>query len=344
MPSRVGRPNAPVFVMGSPRSGTTLLYHMLLSAGDFAVYRTEAYVFNMLVPRFGNLSARKNREALLKVWLGSEKFRRSGLTPEEITARVHEGVRNGGDFLRVLMESICQKQGVRRWAECTPENVLYVHDIKRTIPEALLIHIVRDGRDVALSLEKMGWVRPLPIDRRRPVFVAGLFWGWLVDAGRRNGQAYPQDYLEVKYEDLIQQPRETLARIAQFIEHDLDYDRIQGAGVGSVSNPNTAFEAEAKQGAFQPVGRWKSSLSPGELTELEELIGKQLRAAGYPTEKESPNHWRDAAWRILYRTIFHAKHFLKTRTFLGRWLVDTKLLSEASYYDQDKIAERRAKA
>ena len=55
------RSKAPVFVLGSVRSGTTLLYHMLLSSGNFVVYRTESNVFNLLEPRFGDLSAKRNR-------------------------------------------------------------------------------------------------------------------------------------------------------------------------------------------------------------------------------------------------------------------------------------------
>ena len=56
---------APVFVLGCPRSGTTLLYHMLLSAGNFAVYRAESQVFNLLEPHFGSLSQAANRRKLL---------------------------------------------------------------------------------------------------------------------------------------------------------------------------------------------------------------------------------------------------------------------------------------
>ena len=52
-PESGARSKAPVFVLGCPRSGTTLLYHMLLSAGNFAVYRAESQVFNLLEPRFG---------------------------------------------------------------------------------------------------------------------------------------------------------------------------------------------------------------------------------------------------------------------------------------------------
>ncbi len=159
------RKHAPVFVLGSVRSGTTLLYHMILSSGGFAVYRTESHVMNLLEPRFGDLSVRRNREKMMDAWLDSKLFRISGLDAEEIRKKVLADGRNGGDFLRIVMEEIAHSQGAERWAECTPEHLLYLKRIKETIPDALIIHIIRDGRDVALSLEKQKWIQPLPGDR-----------------------------------------------------------------------------------------------------------------------------------------------------------------------------------
>src|SRR5206468_9163246 len=84
------RKHAPVFVLGAPRSGTTLLYHMLLSAGGFAVFRAETHVFDLLGPRFGDFGKLRNRRVLLEEWLRSNSFRISGLDP----ARVEELVLN----------------------------------------------------------------------------------------------------------------------------------------------------------------------------------------------------------------------------------------------------------
>src|SRR5437870_11748470 len=113
---------APVFVLGCPRSGTTVLYHMLLSARGFAVYRDESNVFNLLVPRFGDLSSARNRHKLMECWLRSKLFRVSGLDAAEITAKIMAECRSGGDFLRIVMEEIARKQGVGRWADCTPDR------------------------------------------------------------------------------------------------------------------------------------------------------------------------------------------------------------------------------
>ena len=114
---------APVFVLGCGRSGTTLLYHMLLSAGNFAVYRVESNVINLLEPRFGDLSVAANKRRLLEAWYDSRLYTLSGLDKEEIAAKVMSECRNGGDFLRIIMSEMARKQGVQRWADTTPEHL-----------------------------------------------------------------------------------------------------------------------------------------------------------------------------------------------------------------------------
>src|SRR5438067_4416909 len=85
------RSKAPVFVLGCPRSGTTVLYHMLLSAGSFAVYRAESNVFSVLQPRFGNLKSARHRKELLGYWFKSKLFQATGLNSELVREKViHE--------------------------------------------------------------------------------------------------------------------------------------------------------------------------------------------------------------------------------------------------------------
>lgn len=317
--SASSRCQAPVFVLGCGRSGTKFLYHTILSAGGFAVYHAESNAFNLLGLRFGNLEYRKNREKLLSAWFKSKLFQRSGLTQEEIAPRILEECHNAGDFLRILMETIARKQGVTRWAESTPLHLLYLPLLKKLVPDALIIHIIRDGRDVAASLNKIGWIRPYPWDRGRSLVLAGLFWKWIVSKGRRYGRRMGDDYLEVHYEDLVQQPRETLARLGAFIDHDLDYDRIQAVALGSVHNPNSSFREDNQQKDSNPVGRWKTLHTAEEIAELESAIGDLLEETGYalslPKRPPSP------AVRLMsfvYPAVFDVKLWLKSSTPLAR--------------------------
>src|SRR5215475_15730438 len=82
------RNHRPVFVMGCHRSGTNLLYDTLLSAGGFAVYRGYLPVYESLLPHFGSLANRRNREKIVATWMRSEGFRRSGLEAEPLSSKL----------------------------------------------------------------------------------------------------------------------------------------------------------------------------------------------------------------------------------------------------------------
>ncbi len=319
------RSKAPVFVLGCPRSGTTVLYHMLLSAGGFAVYRAESNVFNLLVPRFGDLSSARNRHKLMEFWVRSKLFRVSGLDASEITAKIMAECRSGGDFLRIVMEEIARKQGVGRWADCTPDHLLYIPEIKRELPDALIIHIIRDGRDVALSYVKQGWAYPLPWDRDGHLAVAGLYWEWIVRNGRECGRKFGADYHEVYFEDLVTKPQQTLSKLSDFIGQELDFERIQKTGIGSVSEPNSSFLDESGDVEFNPVGRWKDKLSPQQLATFEGMVGDFLQNLGYPLagEEQKPNNgFRIKRMKAIYPFMFEAKQWLKNRNLLGRHLIN----------------------
>ena len=321
-PGRImARSKAPVFVLGCGRSGTKFLYHTLLSAGGFAVYHAESNAFNLLGLRFGNLASSKNRRQLLDEYYTSKLFQRTGLEPKDIDDRVMRDCRNAGDFLRIVMEAIAGKQGVDRWAESTPLHLLYLPLIKSVIPDALIIHIIRDGRDVTASLHRIGWIRPLPWDRGRAFLVPAIFWRWIVSKGRRYGRAMGKDYIEVHYEDLVQHPRETLAQLGAFIEHDLDYDRIQQVALGSVHNPNSSFRGDGKETEVATIGRWKRMFTPPQVRDMEWSIGELLSETGYSLETPSPELRASLPVRFmnfLYPLYFDFKLWLKSRTPLAR--------------------------
>jgi hypothetical protein len=294
---------------------------MLLSAGDFAVYRAESNVFNLLVPRFRGMRSAADRQELLNVWLRSKLFRVSGLEPGEISARIMAECGNGGGFLRIVMQAIARRQGVQRWADCTPEHLIYMKEIKRQIPDALFIHIIRDGRDVALSYAKQGWSHPLPWDRDQHLAVAGLYWEWMLRRGRKEGQRLGDAYREVRFEELISNPQQTLSRLGEFIGHDLNYERIQRAGIGSVSNPNTSF-GEASDVAFNPVARWKTRMSAEQKSAFEGIVGDFLEELGYIPASSVARKGSLQAFqlRATYLSMFAAKQWMRINTPLGRWV------------------------
>jgi Sulfotransferase family len=319
---------APVFVLGAPRSGTTLLYHMLLSAGGFAVFRAETHVFDLLGPRFGDFGKLRNRQRLLEQWLESKSFEVSGLDAARVKDLVLNQCHGWGDFLRKIMEEIARDQQVERWAECTPDHLLYLPEIKEEIHDALIIHIIRDGRDVAVSAAKQGWFHPFPWDRHREVLVAGMYWEWVVNQGRRFGSYLGSDYREVRFEQLLVNPSETLASLGRFIGHDLDYERIRKVGIGSVTNPNTSFEPGREGEGFAPIGRWQEQLGDEDQAALEYLLADTLTALEYPLSGGSgkTNESELRRMKAIYLRWFETKQWLKMHSALGRRLVNTEIV------------------
>ncbi len=308
------RSQAPVFVVGCARSGTTLLYDTLMSAGGFAIYLGESNIFNLLAPRFGDLSVRENRQRMLDVWLGSRLFRVSGLERSELEQKIPDNCQNAGDFLRIVMDELALQQNASRWAANAPEEILHLKHIKKTIPEALIIHVIRDGRDVSLSLSEKRYIRPFPWRDRETPEGAALYWEWIVEKGRAAGSQLGNDYTEVRFEELVGNPRVVLQQLSGFLDQDLNYDRIQQTAIGTVARPNTSFTRGARRN-FSPVERWKKQLTPTQLTKIEGLVGGTLSGLGYKlasADRKSANRLERTWNRLIYRQFFELKYLWKT--------------------------------
>ena len=316
--SSVERKVRPVFVIGCHRSGTNLLYDTLLSAGGFAIYRGYLPVYKMLVPRFGSLAKQNNRSRMMNAWVRSKGFRRSGLDAEQLTARVRDECRSGGDFVRIVMGEIARSQNVARWVLYDPDNLLYIPRIRADIPDALFVHIIRDGRDVALSLSKMGGSKPLR-NRAAGLLPTALYWEWMVRRGRQHGLRIADDYIEVRYEELVSDPRVTVRKLGEFLDHDLDYDSIQKASLGRLREPNSSFWQEDER--CSPLNRWSAKLSRSEIVSVEAMVGEFLEELGYSLSSPRgalKSGLAEKAMRAFYFSLLNTKLWLKTQTPAGR--------------------------
>src|SRR5208282_3466113 len=195
---------------------------------------------------------------------------------------------------------------------------------KKDIPNALFVHIIRDGRDIALSLKKMGGFAPLPWDRSETnsLVATALYWEWMVRHGRAAGRRFPADYIEIRYEDLIVNPRETLGKLGSFIDHKIDYDQVQRAGLGSLSKTNSSFREDGAKENINPLGRWKEKLSPANVAAIESTVGACLEENGYPLSlpaSERSISLRCSLMRLMYPAFLGSKLWLKLNTPVGRF-------------------------
>jgi hypothetical protein len=206
-------------IVGSPRSGTTLLRLMLDSHPELAIPPETGFL--ALAPKLrgrGDKLREKFFRALINYpqplpnWpdfeIPQDAFR-TALT-EIVPFTVSQGFRA---FYRLY----AARFGKPRWGDKTPLYCLELNTIRRVLPEARFIHIIRDGRDAALSLRKT-WFSP-----GSGIEIQAAYWRKSVLSARRAGLGR-SDYMEVRYEDLILSTQSALEQICAFV--GLSYEDI----------------------------------------------------------------------------------------------------------------------
>ena len=206
-------PRHPVFVVGMPRSGTTLL-SSLLDAHPDLVIAPETHYFTRCWTG-DPLRSLADAERMLDRLDQQPGVHDMGLTDEE-WATIRERVRalevpTHGDVLRALLDTYAARSGTSAWGEKTPDHLRFVPEMAQQFPEAVFIAIVRDPRDVVLSLQDLPWSRSTLPEQA---------WTWRRYAARisRYHEEYGDRFFSLRYEGLITDPEGTLRDVCAFLE------------------------------------------------------------------------------------------------------------------------------
>ena len=156
---------------------------------------------------------------MLAAMTGNRTWGDFGIDAEEMR-RALEAVPTASDAaaaVRAFFDAYAERQGKPRWGDKTPAYMLSVQRIGRTLPEARFIHLIRDGRDVALSQSARA------LNEQPPPAEQAARWVKRIRKSREQAQALKgARYVEARYEDLVRDPEPTLRRICEFI--DLAWD------------------------------------------------------------------------------------------------------------------------
>ncbi|MCC7202296.1 MAG: sulfotransferase [Nitrospirae bacterium] len=319
------RLDSPIFVVGTSRSGTTLLYNILLSSGEFPLYEAETKLLDECAIKYGNLKRERNYHKFMKDWGISKQFIRSGMKIEQFQEQARDHCNNYIEFLSFFMDSMAKRQGKKRWAEKTPSHIRHMRELSRAFDNARFIHIIRDGRDVALSRRKLGWIGVRSKDPLKQLLFSAIDWEITVRNGRRMGNKLGSNYLEVRYEDLISNIEDVLTRINQFADVKIDRQKIKDISMGSLRKANTAFGEKMDGISSKAVERWRKDLTEDELTCLNIAIGKSLSELGYNVpERGGMNkaglYWKATCLKLYYKVLIRTKKILKQKLLIGHFL------------------------
>jgi hypothetical protein len=268
------------FVVGCPRSGTTLLRAMLDSHPDLAV-PGESYFIVELAPQFSPKRFRRFKlDRFADVLLAHPRFEHWELPAADVRAAfAAEQPDDYAAALRVLYATYARAQGKPRYGDKTPNYVLDLPLLGDLFPEAQFVHMVRDGRDVALSVTQIeGW-GPSKIEG------AARYWVKHVDAGRRAGNALgPHRYHEVHYDDLVDEPETTLRSVCRFfgLSYDpvmLDYPGRFDALVSSNMQPE--IHERLRRPPTKGLRSWRDEMDEHDVATFEAIAGDALARFGF---------------------------------------------------------------
>jgi len=197
-----GSSNAPVFVVGCQRSGTTLLRLILDSHSHISCGPETRFLEDM-------------ERIVTKDW---QRLERYGLDQEDWLKRI-------AAFFGGVHHDYAVSRGKKRWADKTPLYALHMDFIARLFPDAQFVHVIRDARDVAVSHRKrFGY---------RSSLRSAVKWPRYIAAARESGaRLAPGRYYEVRYDRLVADPEATLRPMLDFLGEDfepqmLEFDKQQ---------------------------------------------------------------------------------------------------------------------
>lgn len=259
--------SAPIFIGGMFKSGTTLLRAML---GEHSAIASglETYWFNW------NWAERDSAKMQGKIVQLAGFY---DLPSDEVVA-LAQSAPSTEAFLDALMNELASKLGKRRWAEKTPGNIAHVDRIWSFWPNAQVIHITRDPRDVFASLrEARKWDTVEEFAER---------WCNTIGAGTELiNRIKPDDtaYLVIRYEDLIDAPEATMRRVVSFLNEDWepqvgtfsgrdgDFEKVRDA----TGKASTTLERLKEPLTNQRVGIWRNILADKDIADIKDAIASR---------------------------------------------------------------------
>jgi hypothetical protein len=311
------------FIVARGRSGTTLLRAMLNAHPDMAVPPESHFVVPMLRRR-RRLEARGHLliDDFVADLSGRYGFRRWGLDVRDVEGRLRSsGSLTLPDAIREVFGVFAERHGKGRYAEKTPINVLHIPLLARTFSEARFVHVIRDGRDVALSyLDADFGSGSIP--------EAALYWRRFVRKGMRSGaRLLPDRYLEVRYEHLVAEPETVLRSVCEFLDlgfHPVMLRYHERADDLLRTTSHSEHHSRIALPPTQGLRNWRREMDPDALAMFEAIAGDLLDELGY--ERGAPivtrRTRREAQREVAALTVRRA------RDRIGRVTRHTRMLRE----------------
>jgi hypothetical protein len=282
--------NPYVFFVGCPRSGTTLLRRIGDAHPELAITRELHWLPSFWEERIGITSDGFVTPKLVDRLLADRRFRRLGVDEGTLSALVKDSrPKHYARLVTELFDLHGKARGKRLVGEKTPRYVHQLPTLHALWPHAKVVHLIRDGRDVCLSvLDWQKGARNFSTWEADPVSTTALFWEWNVRLGREmSARLGASRYLELRYESLIEAPEGQCRALCAFLGVRYDAAMLRFHEGRTREDPRL----DAKK-AWLPVTRglrsWKTQMSGADVVRFEAAAGALLADLGYERLAPTP--------------------------------------------------------
>lgn len=275
-----------LYIVGVGRSGTSLLQAML-NAHPHVCFPPETAFLRRFVARrrLDQLFIKGGARAVADHLKQDRLVSRLNLTESEIDELVerYEDKRSSSKIYWQTLQTYARKQNGVRWiGDKDPRSIEYLRVIARHFPNALVLHIIRDPRDVLNSKKRAKW------SSGRPTWQYVFANRVQIKMARSDGPAlFGGRYIEISYEELLARPGEVLESLCERMALSFDDRMLEFARTGRqiVAEDELAWKKEVLGPLLQDnVGKWKDALSAWEVELTERACSALFGEGRYPRE------------------------------------------------------------
>jgi len=278
--------DAPIFVVGFQRSGTTLLQSLLGAHPRIAAPPETHFIARVahLADYFGDLADDANLRRALSEALNPPVplLAECGFDEDLLFERARTGPRTYAALLDTLMSDFAERHGKARWCEKTPtQPATWVYDL---FPEAQVVHIVRDPRDVVASSLDVPWTG---MATRR---IAAAWRRFTLDNVRVGLEVGPARFLQIRYEDLARDFESTLSLVCAFLDEGLTTEMLTEPErrLPTIASAAAPWHGTVLEERSPPaLGSYRSRLRADRRARVAAAIGGVIPSLGYPAPRRS---------------------------------------------------------
>lgn len=271
---QVMKVNQKIFLVGCPRSGTTLLQQMLNAHSQVAI-TPETHFMRLFWQKsnyYGNLAEDKNYSRLISDLVSLPEFTEMELHPDNFYQLAFQIHRDYGNLFNLLLEQFAKLKKAQVVGEKTPHHLRYIEPIYKFFPSALFIHIIRDPRAVVNSWRKVNWSSGTIIGDTKI---------WQEDMRIINNlpTQIKSSLLTVFYEKLVLESEKTLKKICSFIGVEFEPEMLNFHKINTslVNVEREPWKVNAKR-PLNPelIKYWQSELSVSMVLDIESVVWSDM--------------------------------------------------------------------